>query len=166
MSYSQHGDGIYAQRYNSSGVAQGGEFQVNTTTTSDQTEPSVAMDAAGNFVIAWTDYSQDGDGDGIYAQRYNSSGAAVGSEFRVNTTTTSDQSESSVGMDSDGDFVVTWTSYDQDGPDFGIYAQRYNSSGAAVGSEFLVNTTTTSDQFESSRCDGRRWRFRRHLDEL
>ena len=36
--------GIYAQRYNSSGVAQGGEVQVNTTTAGDQTTPDIAMD--------------------------------------------------------------------------------------------------------------------------
>jgi hypothetical protein len=74
------------------------EFRVNTTTAYYKESPCIAMDAAGNFVIAWTDYGQDGDGDGIYAQRYNNNGAAVGSEFRVNTTTTSDQSDPSVAM--------------------------------------------------------------------
>ena len=35
--------GIYAQRYNASGVAQGAEFRVNTNTTNNQWIPSVAM---------------------------------------------------------------------------------------------------------------------------
>src|SRR6185503_7283171 len=38
------GYGIYAQRYNALGVAQGGEFQVNTFTTNFQIDPSIAMD--------------------------------------------------------------------------------------------------------------------------
>ena len=50
-------DGIYAQRFNAQGVAQGSEFRVNTTTTNAQNDPAVAMDANGNFVIAWTDNS-------------------------------------------------------------------------------------------------------------
>ena len=54
--------GIFAQRYNSAGIAQGTEFQVNTYTTDRQFEPSVAMDAAGDFVITWQSAGQDGSG--------------------------------------------------------------------------------------------------------
>ncbi len=36
-------DDIYGRRFNSAGVAQGGEFLVNTYTTSDQTYSKVAM---------------------------------------------------------------------------------------------------------------------------
>jgi hypothetical protein len=41
------GYGIYAQRYNASGVAQGGEFLVNTTTANDQIS-TIAMNASGS----------------------------------------------------------------------------------------------------------------------
>ena len=137
-------DGIYAQRYNAAGVALGGEFRVNTTTASSQNNPAVAMDAAGNFVIAW-DSPQDGSGDGIYAQRYNAAGVALGGEFRVNTTTSGSQNNPSVAMDSNGNFVVTWDSPDASSSD-GVYAQRYNGAGVALGGEFRVNTTTADDQ--------------------
>ncbi|MEK7217157.1 MAG: flagellar hook associated protein, partial [Chloroflexota bacterium] len=71
---------IYAQRYNASGLAQGNEFSVNTYTTGDQTEPAVAMDADGDFVVVWRSAGQEGEGDpgGIYGQRYNASGTALG----------------------------------------------------------------------------------------
>ena len=72
---------------------------------------------------------------------------AQGSEFLVNTFTTSYQSNSAVAIDADGDFVVTWHSDGQDGSGYGIYAQRYNASGVAQGSEFLVNTFTTSPSY-------------------
>ncbi|MCC7510602.1 MAG: tandem-95 repeat protein [Planctomycetes bacterium] len=152
MSLGQDGSGygIYAQRYNNSGAAVGSEFLVNTFTTNDQMYPSVAMDADGDFVIAWMSSLQDGASFGIYAQRYNNSGAAVGSEFLVNTFTTSEQQCPSVAMDADGDFVIAWMSNGQDGSGYGIYAQRYNNSGAAVGSEFLVNTFTTNSQLYPS----------------
>ena len=147
-SYGQDGSGygIYGQRYNSSGVAQGGEFQVNTYTTSFQRIPSVAIDSDGDFVVTWVSRDQDGNYDGIYGQRYNSSGVAQGSEFQVNTYTASSQTNPSVAMDSDGDFVITWQSAGQDGSLYGIYGQRYNSRGVAQGSEFQVNTYTTSSQ--------------------
>ena len=143
----QDGDfyGIYAQRYNALGVAQGSEFQVNTYTTNYQGEPSIAMDSDGDFVITWQSRYQDGSNNGIYAQRYNASGVAQGSEFQVNTYTTSLQNSSRIAMDSDGDFVIAWQSI-QDGDFYGIYAQRYNASGIAQGSEFQVNTYTTHGQ--------------------
>jgi uncharacterized protein (DUF3084 family) len=137
---------IYAQRYDSSGTAQGGEFRVNTYTASTQRFSSIAMDSGGDFVIAWTSYGQDGSDQGVYAQRYDSSGTAQGSEFRVNSYTIGHQNQSSIAMDSDGDFVIAWTSDEQDGSTWGVYAQRYDSSGVAQGSEFRVNTYTAGMQ--------------------
>ncbi|WP_445635845.1 putative Ig domain-containing protein [Nostoc sp. DSM 114161] len=138
------GTGIYAQRYNSAGVAQGGEFKVNTTTANSQTNPTVAMDADGDFVISWASYGQDGSYEGIYAQRYNSAGVAQGGEFRVNTTTANSENNPTVAMDADGDFVISWASVDQNSSINAIYAQRYNSAGVAQGGEFKVTTTNKS----------------------
>ena len=142
--------GVRAQRYNASGVAQGGELQVNTNTTDDQDYSSIAMDSAGNFVITWSSLNQDGGGWGIYAQRFNAAGVAQGLEFRVNTVTANDQMYSRVAMDADGDFVITWQSNGQDGGGWGIYGQRYNAAGAAQGVEFRANSTTANDQRFSS----------------
>ena len=143
-------DGIYARRYDSSGNALGSEFRVNTHTSSDQKEPQIAMNAAGSFVVTWSGDGQDGSGYGIYAQRYDANGVAAGSEFRVNTTTSNTQKYSSVAVDSNGNFVVTWTSEYQDGSWEGIYGQRYNSSGVAQGGEFQVATHTSMNQSSSN----------------
>ncbi|MFC1787327.1 hypothetical protein ACFLY8_04785, partial [Halobacteriota archaeon] len=62
------------------------------------------------------------------------------------TYTTYEQMYPSVAMDADGDFVIVWMSYDQDGSYGGIYAQMYDSSGSAVDSEFQVNTYTYNSQ--------------------
>ena len=144
--------GIYAQSYDLLGNKLGGEFKVNTTTAGDQTTPSVAMDAAGNTVISWTSAGQDGSGAGIYAQRYNILlGLPVGGEFRVNTATNGEQTDSTVAVNRlTGESIIVWTSAGQDGSGAGVYAQRYNSSGGATGSEFKVNTTTTGDQNEAN----------------
>jgi hypothetical protein len=58
-------------------VAQGGEFRVNSFTTNNQYNPAVGMDAAGDFVVAWSSYGQDGSGYGVYAQRYKESPGTI-----------------------------------------------------------------------------------------
>ncbi|ESQ87280.1 hypothetical protein ABAC460_19855 [Asticcacaulis sp. AC460] len=147
----QDGDssGVFGQRYNASGATQGSEFQVNTYTTGVQNNAKVAMDADGDFVVVWQSNGQDGDNNGVYGQRFNASGVAQGSEFKVNTYTTSGQGSPSVAMDADGDFVVTWASNFQDGDVYGVYGQYYTAAGVAVGSEFLVNTYTTNTQIRT-----------------
>jgi hypothetical protein len=142
--------GIFGQRYASSGAPLGPEFRVNSFTTDDQFAPSLASDASGNFVVVWTSYSQDGSNFGIFGQRYASSGAPLGPEFRVNTFTPGGQFLPSLASDVSGNFVVTWQGDGQDGSNWGVFGQRYASSGVPLGGEFRVNTFTTSDQLNPS----------------
>jgi hypothetical protein len=149
-SYSQDSDkdGIFARRYNVSGVAQGNEFQVNTTSMNRQDQSDVAMDDAGNFVVVWESDQQDGSGWGIYGQRYNVLGQRLGTEFRVANTTTGNQVDAHVALDSNGDFAAVWSSFNQDGSGYGVYARRYNAAGAAQGNEFRVNGPTVNYQYQ------------------
>ena len=107
------------------GIALGPEFQVNTYTNADQIGPAIAMDKIGNFVITWQSYGQDGSLDGIFAQRFNKKGKALGSEFQVNTYTANFQDFSAIAIDEKGNFVITWESYGQDGSDDGIFAKMF-----------------------------------------
>jgi len=142
--------GIFGQRYASSGTPLGPEFRVDTYMTSFPLRPAVAADTSGNFVVVWTNYGgQDGSASGVFGQRYASSGAPDGLEFRVNTYTTDSQYGPSVASDASGNFVVVWTSY-QDGYAWGVFGQRYASSGTPLGPEFRVNTHTTRPQRNSS----------------
>src|SRR5438067_2735679 len=119
----------------------GPQFQVNTTTQRGQFLPVIGMNASGASVIVWTSENQDGSGYGVFAQRFDPSGAPQGPEFSVNTTTEGDQVDPAVVMADNGDFVVAWSG-NGDGDDQGIFAQRFDSSGAPQGGEFRVNTTT------------------------
>jgi hypothetical protein len=142
--------GIFGQRYASSGVPAGPEFRVNAYTTGPQDLPSVASAPSGDFVIVWRSMNQDGSGYGIFGQRYAASGAPLGPEFQVNTFTNNQQLYPRVAVDSTGGFVVVWTSYAQDGSNFGIFGQRFASSGAPAGPEFQVNAFTTGYQSRPS----------------
>jgi len=105
-------------------------------------EGSVASDRNGNYVIVWSSINRDGSDSGIFGQRFRADGTRIGGEFRVNTTTQGNQRSPSVGMDSDGNFVVTWLS-DNPSPDIplgkDVYAQRFRADGSRIDSEFRVN---------------------------
>jgi len=136
-----HGGGIYAQRYNAAGTAEGGKIQVDKTTSPDHLAPSVAMDAAGDFVVAWVNYDGTGGNTAadITGQRYNAVGVAQGSEFQIGTAK-SNLGAPVVAMDAAGDFAISWENYGTSD----IYVQRYNSSATAQGSSFIVNTVGTA----------------------
>ena len=138
--------GIFGQRYDSGGIARGSEFRVNSYTTGRQLYPSIAADAGGGFVVVWNSLGQDGSNYGVFGQRYDDAGTPQGGEFRVNSYTRGSQSSPNVASDADGNFTVVWSSSGQDGSGSGIFGQRYDESGAALGSEFRVNTYTTNYQ--------------------
>ncbi|MCP4339447.1 MAG: hypothetical protein GY799_11300, partial [Desulfobulbaceae bacterium] len=148
----QDGDdnGVYAQRFDAYGNKTGNEFRVNTHTTNAQGTPSVAAFAEGGFVITWQSDLQDSDDSGVYAQRYDADGNAIGNEFRVNTHTASKQNASFAATLAGGDFIITWQSENQDGDNMGIYAQQYDANGNTVGNEFQVNTYTAESQWTPS----------------
>ena len=138
---------IQAQRYSSSGNPVGDQFQVNVYSTGTQSTPVVAMDADGDFLVAWqSDGSSGSDQSGmsIQARRFSSGGTA-GDEFQVNTSSSGDQQYPSAAMDADGDFVITWASSEASGPE--IRARRFDNAGSAHGSDFIVNAYSTGTQF-------------------
>ncbi len=102
--------GVFAQRF-VDGVPAGPEFQVNSYTVSRQNFPAVAMDGAGNFVIAWRSSLQGSPGGTIFAQRYTADGAKLGGEFQVgpDNSARDSQSEPQVAMNARGDFVIAWS---------------------------------------------------------
>ncbi len=94
---------ICGQQFSAAGIKRGGEMAINTYTQDKQNEPAIAMDPAGDFVVAWQSFGQDGSGYGVYARRYTPAGVAKDAqEFRVNVTTTNWQMTPDVAMASNG----------------------------------------------------------------
>jgi hypothetical protein len=141
------GENVYGRVFDALGSPQSEVFRVNTSTLGHQNASSVAMDQAGNFVVAWTDDRQDGSAHGIYAQRFTHAGVPQGGEFPVNTLTTGSQMQPSIVMDTTGNFDIVWASKSNGSdiiPNPGIYGQRFDSAGIPQGSEFLINANTIS----------------------
>jgi Ca2+-binding RTX toxin-like protein len=146
---------VRARIFNADGTESVPEFLVNTTTLSFQIDSNIAMLADGRFVVTWTDYSATGgdiSGWAIRARIFNPDGTQSAPEFLVNTTTANAQQESRIAVLADGRFVVSWTDLSVTGGDTSDYAIRariFNPDGTQAVPEFLVNTTTTGDQYRS-----------------
>src|SRR6185503_16835389 len=109
------------RRFDAAGVAQGTEFLVNSYTTSFQFQPSMAADASGNFVVVWVSNAQDGSAYGVFGQRFDAAGVPQSGEFLVNSFTTGNQTFPRVASDTNGNFVVVWSSDAQDGSGTGMF---------------------------------------------
>ncbi len=144
-----HLNEIAARLYSTGISPQGSPFLVNSQTDHNQDHPAVASFPAGHegFVVVWQSQGQDGDGWGIFGQRFGEGGDVLGEEFQVNPGAAGAQQLPRVATLGNGGFVVVWEGTDGEDPDgFGIYAQRFDSNGEPVGPQLLVNTTTTDDQ--------------------
>jgi hypothetical protein len=141
------GIGVFMRRFTAAGVEETGETQVNSFSSGNQNEPTVAMAADGDFVVVWTSDGQDLSGTAIVARRYSSAGVAQGAEFIVNTTTTGSQTRPAAAMNSLDAFWIAWQT-PNDGNTTGVFGQRYDATGTAIGVEFIVNPTTVGRQEE------------------
>ncbi len=137
---------IYAQRYDFLGNCLGSNFKVNDEAgfTDGGSPPAITMGESGNFVIVWEDDRDDSNGD-IFAQRYNNAGNPIGTNFKVNDDTlpANQWSPPAIAMDNSNNFVITW--YDQRNNEWDIYAQRFDSLGSPLGSNFKVNDDIGTD---------------------
>lgn len=138
---------IYFQRYDSTGVALGGNTGASNTVPffTSQWSPEVAMNPSGSFVIGWAD-SRIYDNPDIYFQRYDSSAVAQGLNQNANDDPgTALQNSPSVAIDINSDFILVWEDYRNGDPD--IYYQQYNSAGIPQGPNIKANDDLgTADQ--------------------
>jgi hypothetical protein len=133
---------VRARVYNADGTPQGNDFIVETTNAEDQFSPAVAALNDGHFVVTWTS-TDTGDGDDfcVRARIFDADDpSAAAADFIVNTTTASFQRNSSVTTLANGNFLITYESLEGPiGQEFSIRARLFDSSGTAIGNDFLVN---------------------------
>lgn len=158
------GTGIYRRRYAANGLPLEGDVLVNVVTATNQTGPTIAMNDAGESVIAWvSDHNVANDPlDGeksVFARWFAATGMPVGpQEFLVSAYVKDAQEQPAVDVAANGDFVVAWQSINQErnledvGSSWGVYARRFivNKAVGSVTSpqaqEFRVNETTAGPQ--------------------
>jgi hypothetical protein len=146
-------DDVRAQVFSDTGTKVGNEILVNTTGTgttfSLQNEERIVALSNGGFAVAWTDNNGDDSYQGVKAQVFNSTGGKVGAEILVNSTTLNGQLHPQLAALKNGGFAVTWDNWSGTNPGtsgIDVNAQIFDNSGARVGSEILVNTSTAGTQ--------------------
>ncbi|MBL4837102.1 MAG: VCBS domain-containing protein [Kordiimonadaceae bacterium] len=112
--------GAFGQIFDSGGNKVGGEFQVNTTTVGDQRTPAVTALDDGGFLVQWVDLSgNDGDGSGLFYQRFDAAGLKNAPETVLTDVIVGEQYTwftDSIATLANGDVVATWasTNFDSD----------------------------------------------------
>jgi hypothetical protein len=128
----------FMQRYDAAGrPLQSQEWYVGTGAS------HVAVSGNGNFAVLRT--QSDGAGYGVYVTVYNRSGSVIVPQFRVNDTLAGNQRPAGIAMNANGLFAVVWTVWSGTGPDYAVYAKRFQANGAAASAELLVHSNSTSN---------------------
>ena len=133
---------ILARRLDAAGTPLGLPFQVNTYTTNHQGRPAIAVEADGDFVVAWQSYGQIGSAYGIVARRFDSTGAAATAEFQVGTRTIGQNQGPTVGALANGEFVIAWTGKAEAGFYYPVLARRFDATGVPQAVELQVSDAT------------------------
>ena len=114
---------VYARAFSGTGAG-GTAVRLNTYVYRNQYAPRLAA-LGSDYLAVWTSLGQDGSREGVYGQFVHSDGSLVGGEFRVNTTTVSQQMMPVVASDGAGQFIAVWAGYIGGPNSFDLFAQRY-----------------------------------------
>ena len=144
-----NGERILVQRLNSDYVGEGVVQQVSQGTAgSNEVNPRAVMRSDGGGAVVW-EAGPRGASD-VYVRFIDARGNFTSGSIMANSYAASIQRDASVAALENGGVVVVWESVGQDGSGEGIYGQRFNAGGIRVGSEFLVNQSTSENQSDPS----------------
>jgi hypothetical protein len=121
---------VYARPFSNAGVG-GTTVRLNTYLRGNQYAPRISAIGL-DYLAVWTSLGQDGSREGVYGQVVHNDGSLVGGEFRVNTTTVSQQMQPVVTSDGVNQFIAVWTSYTGSPGSFDLFAQRYLNVSAVL----------------------------------
>ncbi|BAH74519.1 flagellin [Solidesulfovibrio magneticus RS-1] len=153
------GLGVYGQVLQKDGSKIGSEFRLNSTTPNDQQtsiqyvgNPLVALDD-NRFAAVWSSDLQGGAGSNTIFRIFDNEGNPLTNESIVSDYPNGSNIIPSITKLTNGNTIVTYSGGGGGGPDpssYGIYSQEYDTSGAKVGNNILVNDYTTNVQNWSS----------------
>jgi hypothetical protein len=138
---------VLARLFEPNGVARTAAFEVSTSSFTSVTGPSIAMNKAGDFVIAWDGDPNRASDDDVLGRCYDPNGKPKGEPFRVNTERDGAQQWPQVAINDANEFVVVWQSETQDANTAtDVFGRRFDGTGNAVGEPLQLNTYTTGHQ--------------------
>jgi hypothetical protein len=116
------------------GFAPGGcvafpDYRVNVDDAGHQQTPAVAMDAAGRFVVAWADDTDDNGVFQIKARGFDAAGQERFAPITVNTVATGQQLAPTVALAPDGRFVVAWQDDPESDDTYQVWFRGFHADG-------------------------------------
>jgi len=138
---------IYYRVLNRSGTTSTAIQRANTFELGIQSDPDVAVLSSGEVLVVWMSLGQDGDGMGIFGQRFTTAGNPVGAEFRLSQTAARNQSKPVVIALKGDKFMVAWIAESVNGRNTSgaqnqranVMGRMFNGSGVALGNEYRLN---------------------------
>lgn len=129
--------------FDSSGQPTGRDFLVAPSVASEPVFSTLSDLADGGFVSAWKGHWMTEDGEkqsAIRAQVFDPEGRKVGAEISINERADAITFLHSVTELANGQFVVNWAGYYQNGPrlEFSTLSQRFDRDGNILGPEFQL----------------------------
>ena len=143
------GGRVMARRFDALGAGSAESLVAANFLGGSPNNPSVAMDAAGRYVIAYEYKALIGSNHGIAMQAFNADGSLDGALQYVTSSLFYDNTHPDVTRNDANAYVVSWTVDGKDGDDEGIYFRAYQN-GAPVTGETRANIYTNNSQQRSA----------------
>jgi hypothetical protein len=138
---------LLARFFAKTGAPRGAQVQVNKLLPPDQYDAAVAVDTAGNTIVAWSEMVDENSE--IFVQRFDKKLKALGAAIRVNVDNPAAAATPldlfpALAASPDGGFVVAWIQTippdpaQQTPPK--VMLRRFDKAGKALGGQIPLNT--------------------------
>ena len=107
------------------------QVKANKQLEGDQFAPRLQGGDSGALLV-WNSLGQDGSGEAVMGRFISESGVFSDSEFKVNTTTFAGQVEPNVSADSNGRWLVTWSTPRRGDVGMDVVGQRFQVQSTEV----------------------------------
>lgn len=151
------GGGIVGQIFDARGARVGANFRVSEPTPNEEHGTTVAIDDAGNFVVAWEEY-ESFKSVVVKYRFFSADGTPLTSPIQLNAQHWEVAQRPAVAMDAAGNGVVVWDltpnylRYD-------VVGRRFGPSGVGLSEIFTINTENASSQYAPSAAMDDQGRF-------
>ena len=141
---------VRARAFHSDGTEYFPQFDVNVSSSGQQSNARIAMDDKGNFVVVWED---DRNKDGLYnllARGFHADGTERIPTYEVNERSSGQQTSPDIAMTPDGAYVIVWEDDGRNDGLFEINAVVAGPDGMPRFNEFTVNSRNSGQQRKPS----------------
>jgi hypothetical protein len=131
---------VVARLFDPQGQPLGPVLHVSTISELAPPSRSVAMNARGDFVVAWSGGILKAQSHDVRAQLFARDGSRIGPEVTVDSSPTDRTPLPAVGVDGERGFAVAWQAPQ------GVLVRRFDRAGAPLGHAVPVSFPLPSDQ--------------------